>query len=625
MRISLVLATAVLSACLAGCGGGSPSVPQNPVFTSTPVTSAAQDASYSYTLAATDPSGGTITFSLLTAPAGASLTGSTVNWVPSASESRVSNSFTAQAKSSSGGSATQSWTVTPLGIVTVNWVNTDWTAGGAVQNPVDTPTAPSALVPQPDGSLNLLTGNLVSPGVYNIVNVPGGNFWLVQGSGPGLPPIAFWTSSSTFDLGRDISGSPVGLLGGSETITFDFNLSGLDPTNPASVVGFMADNPPIPPIYVPGQAGATTLTGSASLTSKIDWSTINTAFLLQYEPASLGPLNNLVAGPELTLSNLVLTNGATNAITGTLSTSPQSSIELSIPGSQWVPLFQNIAPTAATPVSSWLAVAVEPYVTGVNTYASFIGPNTSLVQPNINGTPEALVTCPGQPFFLGDFGDPVVVTDQNFGTLQYGDPFPAGWTRSVNFCQSATVPFSVNGQSFPFALNFGVSVAPSNSPLAPLAGPVINPTINGSSLFTTTSVNNAVETLSWTAPSGTAPYGYSVIVLQVIPQQNGVELLTAGTYGTAQTSVTLPPLTAGNTYIFLIETRVDGAANMQTSPYRSQLPTGFATVMSGQIVVNSGASRPQLRGDAKEWERFLHPKGEVYRLGKDGKQVLKNP
>ncbi len=73
--------------------------------------------------------------------------------------------------------------------------------------------------------------------------------------------------------------------------------------------------------------------------------------------------------------------------------------------------------------------------------------------------------------------------------------------------------------------------------------------------------------------------------------------------------MTLPPLPAGNTYLFFIDTLVDAAANMQTSPYRSQLPTGFATVMSSQITVNSGASRPQLRGDAKAWNRFLHPSG----------------
>jgi hypothetical protein len=59
---------------------------------------------------------------------------------------------------------------------------------------------------------------------------------------------------------------------------------------------------------------------------------------------------------------------------------------------------------------------------------------------------------------------------------------------------------------------------------------------------------------------------------------------------------------------------VDGIANMQTSPYRSQLPTAFATVMSAPVTINGGAARPQLRGDPKEWQRFLHPKGERYRI-----------
>ncbi len=65
----------------------------------------------------------------------------------------------------------------------------------------------------------------------------------------------------------------------------------------------------------------------------------------------------------------------------------------------------------------------------------------------------------------------------------------------------------------------------------------------------------------------------------------------------------------------LIITEVDGVANMETSPFRSQLPTGFATVMSAQVVISAGASSPQLRGDPKELKRFLHPEGHRYRVG----------
>jgi hypothetical protein len=613
MRALRLLFLAPLITCFVGCGGGgSRTPPQNPTFTSIPVTAAAQGTAYSYTLAASDPSGGTVSFSLLAAPMGATLSGSTINWTPAAAESRVSNSFTAEATTSSGGSATQSWMVTPVGTVTVNWVDTNWTSGGPIANPNSTGNL-AALAPQPDGSLTLLPGTLVSPGVYNIVNVPGGDYWLIEDNVQGLPPVGFWTGNSTFDLGRDTVGAPSGQLDETLTTTFDFNLSGLDPIESATSVGFLPDSSPIPDIYLTPLPGDTMLIGSQSITSGFDWTTVNTAFLIQYEPVSLGVLNNVVAGPELTLTNLALTNGATNPITATLAASPQSSIELNILGSQWAPLFDNVAPAATTPLSSWLSLAVEPYVTGVNTYVDFLQPNFALVQPNpIDGFPPEFANCPSQPFFVPQFGDPAMVTDQNFGSLQYGDPFPSEWTRAVNFCQSVTFPFAVGGNSFPFVLNNGESIAPSSSPLVPIAAPVVNPTINGSSLFTTTNVSTTVEVLSWSVPtSGTAPYGYTVFVYQVIPIQNGFGLQETASLGTSQTSATLPPLLPGNTYVFFIVTEVDGIANMQTSPYRSQLPTGFATVMSNQITISSGAQLPELRGNREAWRRFLSARGKA--------------
>jgi hypothetical protein len=462
---------------------------------------------------------------------------------------------------------------------------------------------------------------LVSAGVYNIAQVPGGYYWLIEGSPPGLtlPPTGFWTNSSTFDLGRDFTGAPTGILVSSEDITFNFNLSGLDASLPPGVVGFLTDNLEVSPIYLTPQAGVTTLSSSVGVSSRIDWTTVNTAFLVEYEPVSLGSLNNLVLGPELTLSNLELTNGATNPISGALAPSPQASLDLSIPGSQWASLFQNVAPGAVTPVGSWLSVAPEPYVIGVNAkpelFAPPFGANLYLVQPaSQSGAPFPLNGCPSQPFFLSDAVEPPIVSDQNFGTLQYGDPFPSGWTRELAFCQSVNAAFQVGSNTFPIALNYGLVVDPVNPTLAPLAGPVVNPTIDGSNLFTTTSENDTVAMLSWSAPSGTSPYGYTVYVYQVIPMQSGFELLVAGNYSTAQTSMMLPPLSAGNTYLFVIITEVDGTANMQTSPYRSQLPTAFATIMSAQVAISAGASGPQLRGDAKELKRFLHPEGKRYRM-----------
>jgi len=570
-------------------------------------------------MGASDPSGGTVTFSLVTAPAGATLSGSTINWEPTATESRVSNSFTAKAATTSGGSAIQSWTVTPTGTVTVNRVDTNWTSSGPVQIPGPADQIPSALVPLPDGSLQLVSGTLASSGVYNIGQVPGGYYWLIRGSPGGLSllPTGFWTNSSTIDLGRDTFGDPTQILNQVENTTLDFNLSGLDASATPGVVGFITDNPPFVPIYLTPIPGVTTLSSSVDVNSRFDWSTVHTAFLAQYEPVSLGSLNSLVLGPQLTLSNLALTSGTTNPISGTLAASPQNSLDLSIPGSQWASLFQNVAPGTATPAGSWFSIEAERYVIGVNAKPQTFAPSSNLflVQPALaDGLPVTFGSCPGLPFFIPVAVQPPVLTDQAFGTLQYGDPFPANWTRNLAFCQSVRVPFQVGSHSFPISLNYGLTVDPAHPTLAPLAGPVVNPMIDGSSLFTTTSVNNTVVTLNWSTPSGRSPYGYTAYVFKVIPTGNGFELVGVGNYSTAQSSMTLPPLMGGNTYIFVIITEVDGIANIQTSPYRSQLPTGYATVMSAQVTINAGAARPQLRGDPKEWQRFLHPKGERYRI-----------
>ena len=106
-----------------------------------------------------------------------------------------------------------------------------------------------------------------------------------------------------------------------------------------------------------------------------------------------------------------------------------------------------------------------------------------------------------------------IVTDQNFGTLQYGDPFPSGWTRALSLCQEATVAIPIPGSSTTanFALVDGVTVAPSNAPLVPLVSQVQNPSINGGSLFTAAALNTTAVQLSWAAPATGAPYGYRVL------------------------------------------------------------------------------------------------------------------
>jgi hypothetical protein len=218
--------------------------------------------------------------------------------------------------------------------------------------------------------------------------------------------------------------------------------------------------------------------------------------------------------------------------------------------------------------------------------------------------------CDPQSFPLVPASTPAVLTDQTLGTLAYSDPLPSTWTRAETVCEEAVVPMPIPNSSATanFALVDGEAVAPSSSPLAPIVGPVESPTINGSNLFAAATLTTTTPALSWTAPATGSPYGYRVAAYVQITANGLGTYEPAGVFYTPQTPVTLPPLSAGNTYVFAITALVDGTANVQTAPFRSSLPTGFASAVSAPITISSGASRPQIHGDARVVKALSQPK-----------------
>src|ERR1700722_539073 len=138
-----------MAACGAMGGGNSMGTGTVPTFASTPGMAATQGSVYAYQIE-TLPAANAPTLTLTTAPAGAVLTGNSLTWTPSASQSRVSNQFSVVATNPAG-SVAQSWNVIPAGTVTGTWVLTYWTSNGPVNVPVDWTKnllIPTALIPQ---------------------------------------------------------------------------------------------------------------------------------------------------------------------------------------------------------------------------------------------------------------------------------------------------------------------------------------------------------------------------------------------------------------------------------------------------------------------------------------------
>jgi hypothetical protein len=330
--------------------------------------------------------------------------------------------------------------------------------------------------------------------------------------------------------------------------------------------------------------------------SNVDYSTADMGFLLQYEPVAAGTVTGVALGPELTVPNLSLVSGATNNVNATLNASPHASFDLNVKGSQWAAMYQNAGPGTVTPVDTYISLAAQPFAP-----ASVLGEelNLPLFLPPLTGSGLGFIVGWPTAGTCGDSGAvnpqtiitsyPPMLTDQDFGSLAYGDPFDASWARVFSLCQQASVQVPVPGGGTPatFLFQDGVNTAIPTSPVVPLALPVQNPNINGASFFTAGSVSSNGITLGWSAPAGMAPFAYRVVPLVWTTLPNGSQTYQGvGAFYTGKTSMTLPPLQTGQTYVFVISTEVDARANVETSPHRSGLPTAVATVISAPFTTS---------------------------------------
>ena len=602
-RYHVVLVSLTIS-LLTACSGGNNTTPAAaPVFTSTPVTQAVEASPYTYQLATT---GTAVTFSLTSAPTGAKLSGNTISWTPTAQQSRVPNSFTATATASGSASATQSWTVTPSGTIRISRIDTLWNESGSTNRPFDwSPVSPyvTALVPQPDGSFQSLSGAAGANGAFEIPNVPAGYYWLKLG-----PLDTYWTSSSTFDMGGDYfvqvasAAAPT-----TSTTNFNFNFTSLEATATPGILQVDFPESFAPRYFSPTTAGFTSFAGALGVGGNLDYSIIKNAFVRQYEPASFGAVNGYVMGPELTLSNLSLTGGGTNTLSGALNPTVPASINLSIQASAWAPLLEHIAPTTPTTTGGGFYLSVLPYIPAD-------APNVTLPYP------IDLIWSKANNGFLAFISPscsttPSFTTDVEAGTVRYGDPFPSAWRRIFRVCQTASVAVPVPGGSTQniSLINTQTTALPTAT-VKPLISPVQNPKINGTDLFTASTISSSAPvTLTWDPPAIGTPFGYRVSIMSPIASPGGTlpvstfpvgtppgvissggtviatigtaVFLSGPTLSTAKTSMTVPPdlLSPGKTYLFVITSVVDGKANMETSPRRSSLPAASAQLLSAPI------------------------------------------
>lgn len=545
-----------------------------PTFSSTPPTAAVEGSTYSYTVVANDPAGTGVTLSLQ-GPQGAVVSGTSLSWTPSSSQARAANTFTLTATTDAGGVDTQTWSLTPNGTVQITDIDKYWSVDEsgnlqATPHPNDLSDSSTydiaALVPQADGSVVAIKGVGKSDGTATIAGVPGGQYWLQI-----RPAELYWTNTSAFDYGSDFVGrvprTPVSATlawGLSNLSPWDSNLDSVLLQVPNAGVAYTATTV--------ADDGSILYQGSETYSGQpVDTGDGDAAYVLQKRHQSVSAVADVVSIATMAaVFDLELNQGGDpgTATASMAPLSPAKSLELEVASSAYAKWAQNVNPNF-----NFSGGAGELFLQPLVTDRGAVG-----------GVP------------LLDFTLFDVSADQDLGSFAYGSPFPSLWPVLFSYSQGGSVTVPVpDGQSGTVALWAFLTHASTNLPSGaqpdqPAMSPVQSPQINGLNMFAVTSVSGPAV-LSWAAPSGSVPAGYSIAIDPVERDESGYYVGYGFDLFTTSTSMAVPTglLTSGKLYVFTITAVADAIANFATAPWRTGYPVAWADAISGVVTYSEVA------------------------------------
>lgn len=495
-----------------------------PVISTTPSSSAAQGVTYTYAAAATDAAGSGVTFLLTSAPTGATLTGNTVTWTPDPTQARQANSFSLKATTGLGMSATQNWTVTPTGDVTVDIVTTYYLESG--RSSVTITQVLTAYVPNTSGGFDTVQSD--SNGTF--ANMPAGYFWLDYGGA------LYWTKASHVDLRGDFQGRPDAVWPSSQVL-ITYNVSGLNPTTTADwIEEFSWDalsswSRLLSQIPAGSTAASLTMPWNGALP---DASKGDKTYFSQASPVGDGTFRVITAstgGLPLTLSGSNETIDITMTATGL-----NSNFRAKVNDSEFAALVPGLGSNATD--------------SGAKVFEVDAGPGS------------------WQIAYLAKYTGPAITADQDFGDVSFGDPYPSDWNRAIVFQHNARIAIQVDGKNFtlsPSVYYASKNLPTADAPIRPVVGPVGNPKINNLALTTPQTGVGLNPTITWTAPAfGKADY-YWVDLVGVSAPFSTLTVDFVNTFITKTTSITLPTgLQAGKTYVVWIHAFYDPSTDPET-------------------------------------------------------------
>lgn len=568
-----------------------------PAFTSTPPASASEGVAFSYSPAATDPVKTAITFSLASGPAGAAISGNTLTWTPTHGQSRGANAFDVLATTDAGGSAHQTFTVTPTGTIRGTAIDTYVTGSGNVSVPEDLSAAYIGVSFLDGTTWTTIQGVGKSDGTFTVSNVPPGNYWLAIASG------GYWTSASDLDLGQDFLGRPDGAQASGGT-SLSLNFAALDTWQPGDALD----------IYNPNLSQDFDLSdslnpGESSFASVWDWTgpLSNAAkgdawFVTQSHTTTIGSIAWRYDAKTTSAIAITQADAGPTDLGGSLGAASQSTVHMSVQASQFAAAANSLGTDAAIH-STTLGVYSQPFTSSKGA----LGENEELLETE-DQTP--------------------LTKDVDFGDIVFGNPFPASWTPFVGLTYEMTLPYTADGATssidVPAELYLSSTQKPTkDAPLTPAITPILNIKLNGTALTQPGTAATLTPTLTWDPPATGVPTGYRVTVNQLSLSGTGSAYQPLLDLFTKDHSLSIPDgvLSAGNEYFFTIRAYLAPKVDFTTAPYRAAFPWSHADMLT-PVVTTADATSGGTRATPSALQHVLRgPSSTVPRAG-NARQIL---
>lgn len=540
-----------------------------PVFTSQPpsdVVFVQGFPIFDYALTSTDADLDPVSFSLVQAPAGATLGNGIIHWQPTPDQERTPQTFVIRVSDGLGGSTDQRWTKAYSGVLRGTWADHHLTPDGKITTKPNLGTGsftPQVLVPDGAGGFRQILGTFNSDGSICVAGIPPGHFWLNFGGEHFI-----WTDQGNLDTGRLILGRA------DTTASFDpapvsLTLTGLDPWSYDSMRWIVPNhgsnllcpdftaNPPAPN-DTSLVAAVMPRCGNSPL---VDATKSDELTLLQNGRRMQDSLNVFSIKKAFTTSTLIQIPGQTTAISGAFSTPPSATVNL-----------------------DWDAAVPSSYLDQV--HPGYTANSPILIGGSQQGEPSAGLQFLNQEdlTMVGwDYPYLFLAVAPSQGhyqqTLTFGDPYPGSWPRIFSSCITTT---SNDGSNRPAGYFMTASNSPGtpDNPLKVQLSPARNPTVNGENFFFDQVGVGTSPVLSWDPPSLGSPTFFQILFIDAATGFSCTKDITV--FGN---SVQLPPgiLEPGKSYWITIRSVSSGNPEIIKAPFRIALPLSTADCISGRI------------------------------------------